>query len=387
MADLNVEYHKRALLANQKRFYKRSGRVGSARKPIYKSKETCFAYGKPGHFQKDYPSNKTSTPSSPSSNNSFNKPKPYTPSLNQTSYQNTGNHQKDYKGKYKGLKAKIVVLTKRIDDLTKGKSEKGKNKKGKSEKGLIAESFEWDEEFVSFKDEVTTGIRDFMEIADDEPSIGKANARSGQWVDITMKKVHRLLSMNDGDERKHVLDHNHVDLYYVEDQRKNLDNKFNLLKQELSLHKSELCNLKNTVSINCSLQNEVIRVNLENESLKDEIFDLKKALGGRVLETTSDSGSECETREPLPPLPKLIGVAPTGTSDSLISLSGLTLNMAGLTLNPSVPKKTRPTSVKVSPAYVIKRKTENKSPVVPESCFDKKADSSTEQLLLTLMEE
>ncbi|GJY25580.1 hypothetical protein Tco_0400306 [Tanacetum coccineum] len=46
MADLNVEYQERALLANQKRFYKRSGRVGSARKPIDKSKEACFTYGK-----------------------------------------------------------------------------------------------------------------------------------------------------------------------------------------------------------------------------------------------------------------------------------------------------------------------------------------------------
>ncbi|GKE63135.1 retrovirus-related pol polyprotein from transposon TNT 1-94, partial [Tanacetum coccineum] len=121
-----------------KRFYKRSGRVRSARKPIDKSKETCFACGKLGHFQKDYPSNKTSTPSYPSSNNSFNKPKPYTPSFNQTSSQNTGNHQKDYKGKYKGLKVEMAVLTKRIDDLTKGKSKTGKNKKGKSKKGLIA---------------------------------------------------------------------------------------------------------------------------------------------------------------------------------------------------------------------------------------------------------
>ncbi|GKB77050.1 hypothetical protein Tco_0943945, partial [Tanacetum coccineum] len=103
-----------------------------------------------------------------------------------------------------------------------------------------------------------------------------ADARFGQWIDITIKKVHKLLSMTDGDERKHVLDYTHVDLHYVEDQRKNLLNKFNLLKQELSLHKSELCKLKNTVSINCSLQNEVIRVNLENESLKDEISDLKK---------------------------------------------------------------------------------------------------------------
>ncbi|GJR55108.1 retrovirus-related pol polyprotein from transposon TNT 1-94 [Tanacetum coccineum] len=142
MADLNAEYHKRALLVNQKRFYKRSGRVGSARKPIDKTKETCFTCGKTGHFQKDCPLNKTSTPSYPSSNNSFNKFKSYTPPINQTSSHNTGNYKKDYKEKYKGLKAEMVVLTQRIDDLTKGKSEKGKIEKGKSEKGLIAESFD-----------------------------------------------------------------------------------------------------------------------------------------------------------------------------------------------------------------------------------------------------
>ncbi|GKC71253.1 retrovirus-related pol polyprotein from transposon TNT 1-94 [Tanacetum coccineum] len=165
------------------------------------------------------------------------------------------------------------------------------------------------------------------------------------------------------------------------------------------------------MSINCSLQNKVIRVNLENESLKDEISDLKKALGGRgkrkdkisskeviftkadessslsIPEIISDSESKCETQEPLPPLPKLKGVAPAGTSYSLISQSVLTLNMADLTLDTSVPKKTRPTSVKVPPTYVIKRKTENKLPAVPKSCSNKKADSFTKQLLLTLMEQ
>ncbi|GKE07675.1 hypothetical protein Tco_1399693 [Tanacetum coccineum] len=194
-----------------------------------------------------------------------------------------------------------------------------------------------------------------------------------------MKKVHRLLSMTDGDERKHVLDYTHVDLTYVEDQRKNLVNKLNLFKQEMSLHKSKLCNLKNTVSINCSLQNKGIRVNLENESLNDEISDLKRLRGRgkrkekisskEVIFTKANESSsmpsipeitfnfefECETQEPLSPLPKLIGAAPTGTSDIHISL-------ANLTLNTSVHKKTKPTSIKVSHAYVIKKKTENKSP-------------------------
>ncbi|GKC49714.1 hypothetical protein Tco_1072459 [Tanacetum coccineum] len=73
----------------------------------------------------------------------------------------------------------LLANQKRIDDLTKRNSKKGKNKKGKSEKGLIAESFDWDEESVSLKDEETTRIREFMAIAKDEPSVGKADARSG----------------------------------------------------------------------------------------------------------------------------------------------------------------------------------------------------------------
>ncbi|GKA88363.1 retrovirus-related pol polyprotein from transposon TNT 1-94 [Tanacetum coccineum] len=179
------------------------------------------------------------------------------------------------------------------------------------------------------------------------------------------------------------------------------------------------------------------RVNLENESLKDEISDLKrviekwtcskvtldqllseqipgnivKALGGRgkrkekisskeviftkadesssmsIPKITSDSESECETQEPLPPLPKLIGATLAGTLDSLISLSDLTLNMADLTLDISILKKTRATSVKVSPGYVIKRKTKNKSLVVSESYTDKKADSSHEESSSTSNEE
>ncbi|GJT90235.1 retrovirus-related pol polyprotein from transposon TNT 1-94 [Tanacetum coccineum] len=219
----------------------------------------------------------------------------------------------------------------------------------------------------------------------------------------------------------------------LEGSEENNFNKFNRLKQERSVHKYELCNLKNAVYINCSLQNEVIRINLENESLKDEIYYLKKviekwtcskvtlhqllseqvpdnivkALRGRckrkekisskevifnkadessfkrIPEITSDSESECETRELLPPLSKLIGAEPASTSNSLISLVDLLLNMADLTLDTSVPKNTKPTSDKVSTAYVIKKRTENKSPIVTV----KKTDSSTKKLLLTLMEE
>ncbi|GKC97288.1 hypothetical protein Tco_1167563 [Tanacetum coccineum] len=96
LVDLNAEYQERALLANQKRFYKRFGRVRSARKPIDKTKETY-------------------------------------------------------------------------------------------------ESFDWNEESVSLEDEGTTRIRAFIAIAEDEPSVGKVNARFGQWVDITMKKDSKVI--------------------------------------------------------------------------------------------------------------------------------------------------------------------------------------------------
>ncbi|GKD20762.1 hypothetical protein Tco_1222465, partial [Tanacetum coccineum] len=242
LADLNVEFHDRAILANQKRIYKRSGRVG---------------------------------------------------------------------GKYKALKAELAILTKKIDVMSKNKSEKG----------LVAKSFDWDEESLSSKDEGLTMVKAFMAIAKDEPAVGKADARYGQWAEITMKKVQRLISMTDGDEKKHVLDYINVDLHYVEDQRKNLLNKFNSLKQELSSRKYELIDLKNTKIHKISFQHEISRLNLDNESLRDEVSDLKKSENSsfeNAPDITSDIEFDCDNHEPLPLLPKLSGAKPIGTSKDVI---------------------------------------------------------------------
>nr|GEY34461.1 hypothetical protein [Tanacetum cinerariifolium] len=45
-------------------------------------------------------------------------------------------------------------------------SEKGKKDKEKSKKGLLAESFDWDDEYVSLDDEGSTKIRAFMAMQD-----------------------------------------------------------------------------------------------------------------------------------------------------------------------------------------------------------------------------
>ncbi|GJV12694.1 retrovirus-related pol polyprotein from transposon TNT 1-94 [Tanacetum coccineum] len=262
MADLNVEYHERSLLENQKRFYKRSRRVGSTRKPLEKSKETCFAYAK-----------------------------------------------LDYREKYKGLKAEMAVLTKMIDDLTKGKSEKGKNEKGKSDKGLIAESFDWDEESISSEDEGPLRLEHLWQL---------------QRMSHLLERLMQDLALRGRGRRKEKI---------------------------------------STKEVVCTKAGE--------------------SSSEPIPKSTSDSKFKCDTQEPLPPLLKLIGAEPVGTSNSLISLADLTLNMTDLTLDTSVPKKTQPIYDKVSPIYVIKKRTKNKSPAV----LDKKADSSTKQLLLTLMEE
>ncbi|GKC05126.1 hypothetical protein Tco_0996736 [Tanacetum coccineum] len=252
----------------------------------------------------------------------------------------------------------MAVLSQRIDELTKGKDDKGKGDKRKSDKGLVAESFDWDDEFVSLEDERTTKFKVFMAIADNEPSVGKVDARSSQWVVITMKKVHKLLSMTDHEERKHILDYTHVDLHYVEDQRNNLVNKFNALIQDLALHKS----LRN---------GPVAKSPWTNWSLSKYLEILSKPL---------------EEKVPLSPLPKLTGAEPSGASKSLISLFDLTTNMADLTLN-TASKNIKKSSDKVSQTYVIKKKTKPKHPAVQISFPDKNALPSIEKLLLTLMEE
>ncbi|GJW93633.1 hypothetical protein Tco_0173305 [Tanacetum coccineum] len=165
--------------------------------------------------------------------------------------------------------------------------------------------------------------------------------------------------MTDSDERKHVLDYTHVDLHYVEDQRKNLDEIIDLKKVIEKWTYSE-------VTLDQLLSEQVlgnIVKALGGKGRKKEKISSKEVVftkadeSSSVLapEITSDSESECDSQEPLPPLPKLIGATPSSTSE-------------------------------MSPAYVIKKKTE-KSSSGSKPCSDKKTNSSTEQLLITLIKE
>ncbi|GKC59308.1 hypothetical protein Tco_1086906 [Tanacetum coccineum] len=112
-----------------------------------------------GHLAKDCLS-KTSEPSYKSSLSGFSskdfQPK-FTPKLIQFSQSSSSQAdpkiQKDYKAKYKKMKAKLTLLEAKVSD-----------------------------------DEEVTEVKVLMVLADDELTVGKNYARNGEWIDITMRK-------------------------------------------------------------------------------------------------------------------------------------------------------------------------------------------------------
>nr|GEU73431.1 retrovirus-related Pol polyprotein from transposon TNT 1-94 [Tanacetum cinerariifolium] len=209
----------------------------------------------------------------------------------------------------------------------------------------IQDSDSDDEESLSSKDEGVTTVKSFMAILEDETTVGKVNARPGQWVEITMKK------------------------------RKNLLSKFNSLKQELSSCNSELVDLKDTKVHKISLQHEISRLNLENESLRDEKEEEKgrKQFPQRKL---------CLPRQTS--LPQRLFLR----SPLTLSLNVKIKNLCILFLSSHRPSQlTKHVVDKESLVKVTKKKAQTKSHSVPNPSPAKKANSSTEQLLLTLMEE
>lgn len=134
------------------------------------------------------------------------------------------NIQKDFEAKYRKAKAKLALLetTPSVPQAALSKPAQGKNKV------LVAEAYDWDEEDVSSDEEVRVSA--LMALSDDNKlAVGKSHARNGEWVNITMKKVNILLSMDDDAGWQSYLNYLNVDLKFVEEQRKNLFSKFNKL--------------------------------------------------------------------------------------------------------------------------------------------------------------
>ncbi|GJW68778.1 retrovirus-related pol polyprotein from transposon TNT 1-94 [Tanacetum coccineum] len=83
-----------------------------------------------------------------------------------------------------------------------------------------------------------------MALADDELTVGKSHARNGEWVDITIRKVTTLFSMDEDADWQNYLKYINIDLQFVEEQRLNLLSEYNKMVFELNKCRDELLILK-----------------------------------------------------------------------------------------------------------------------------------------------
>ncbi|GKB07144.1 hypothetical protein Tco_0835377 [Tanacetum coccineum] len=177
MNDLEEEYQARALLAKSKRFFKKGTQRFSSAKTTDQTK--CHKCGRKGYFARDYFS-KSSVPSYQT---------PFQPKLLSSPHHKPElRHAKDFEAKYNKVKAKLALLS---SSASASKALMIKNK------GLIDEAYKWNEEEVSLDHNEMVEVKVLMTLAEQNDEVSKEGARNGEWVKISMRKVHTLLEMED----------------------------------------------------------------------------------------------------------------------------------------------------------------------------------------------
>ncbi|GJX21696.1 hypothetical protein Tco_0226141 [Tanacetum coccineum] len=195
--------------------------------------------------------------------------------------------QKDYKAEYKKMKAKVALLEAKVSD-----------------------------------DEEVTQVKVLMALADDELTVGKSHARNGEWVDITIRKVNTLLSMDEDADWQNYLNYINTDLKFVEEQRcellteslskMNINENENIFvpasmgyDQEMVLKTKDWVERLNPDSKLPNFNSGRILV-LESHAVNESLQSTK------TLNTPESSkDSEAESLTPLPPLKNLQGASPS----------------------------------------------------------------------------
>ncbi|GJY06792.1 hypothetical protein Tco_0373846, partial [Tanacetum coccineum] len=133
-----------------------------------------------------------------------------------------------------------------------------------------------DEEEVSSDDNEMVEFKVLMALAEDNDVVSKEGARNGEWVKISMRKVHTLLEMEDNDDRKTYLDYLCIGLNYVEEQRNNLLSKHKDLVHEMNACKEQLLVLKQAKLDFLTMQHVNTKILKENKNLRTELKELKE---------------------------------------------------------------------------------------------------------------
>ncbi|GKC37653.1 retrovirus-related pol polyprotein from transposon TNT 1-94 [Tanacetum coccineum] len=212
----------------------------------------------------------------------------FTPKLIQSS-QNSSSRaepkiQKDYKAKHNKMKAKLALLEANSSTSQNPKTFQLKNKV------LVAETVDWDEEEVS-NDEEVTQVKVLMVVADNELTVGKNYARNDEWIDITMRKINILLSMDEDADWQNYLNYINIDLKFVKEQRLNLLSKYNKIVFELNKCRDELLVLKQAKLDAVTFQIQNTKLTKLNHALQEQLKEEKK-INEKWL-TSSKKVSQC----------------------------------------------------------------------------------------------
>ncbi|GJT18735.1 retrovirus-related pol polyprotein from transposon TNT 1-94 [Tanacetum coccineum] len=393
LKDLDIEYHERALLANSKRFIIRRNNFSGQ-----KANENieCYKCGKKGYFARDCFS-KTSKPSYKSPENNYSSvSKGFQPKIplklihSSSNLSNQANlkFQKDYKIEYK-------------------KTFQPKNK------GFVAETFDWDEEEV-FDDKEVTRVKVLMALAYEELTVGKSHARNGEWVDITIRKVNTLLSMDEDADWQNYLKYINIDLKFVEEQGLNLLSKYNKIVFELNksnphqkkkvlggkvfTESSSKMNENENLFIPASMgfdqemvpkaKDWVERLNPDSKLLNFNtgiILVPESQAVNESLKTTNNTpeppkDSEAEFLTPLPPLKNLQGALPNSEIIPLTFQPHFLRERPGLGIIKYTKPETQDSLVKSVSGIVTVSETEPATSSVPTKVKNTKLESKLNEL-------
>nr|GEY16888.1 hypothetical protein [Tanacetum cinerariifolium] len=231
--------------------------------------------------------------------------KPQIPHISHLFYQNLTSPQhkpelrptKDFKAKYNKVKAKLALLS---SSALASKAHIVKNK------GLIAKAYEWNKEEVSSDDNEMVEVKVLMALAQKNNIVEKESARNGEWVKISMRKVHTLLEMKDNDDIRVCLDYLCIDLNFVEEQRSNLLSKHRNLVLELDTCKEQLLVLKQAKLGFLTMQHVNTKILKENKNLRPKLKELKEIT--KTWLNSSNKVKQCINEQITSEKKKILGV-------------------------------------------------------------------------------